>query len=193
MTNFEVIIKEHPQFVKELLACTTGVYDFKRILAGKLKHDTCYSVTEDKKEMDFLNAEYVQSPVLDDVEKKYLSDVIRPFRHNVKNIRKAFCRDSYFIEINMKRVCDCVCLPFFNANSKMYKDMELNKLYTLEELGLQARPPLRSRFGNYLTKNKLCGSEAVREIGLRVFTSNAQYFNYNIGQGDLSRGKFAQN
>lgn len=135
MTNFETIITNKPQFVKEVLAHNVSRDTLKKVVAGDLEFYGHYRAGADRREMDFLNAKYIQ-PVLDDVEKKYLSDVIRPFRHNVKNIRKAFCHDSYFIEINMKRACDCVCLPYFNANSKMYKDMELNKLYTLDELGL---------------------------------------------------------
>lgn len=136
MTNFEVIIKEHPQYVKEALACTTTIDEFKRVLAGELEHDECYRVPEDKKEMNFLDAEYVAKPVLDDIERKYLSIVIRPFKNRVKSIRKTKCDGLYYIEINMARAYDRVCLPYFSRNSNMYKGMELNKVYTLEELGL---------------------------------------------------------
>lgn len=191
MTNFEAIVKNNPNYVKEVLACVMSVDEIERVLTGEFKHDNDYSA-RDKREMDFLNAEYIQ-PVLDDIEKEYLSDIIRPFRDRVKSIRKSYCSGQYFIEINMKHNYDRVCLPYFSTNSDMYKGMKARENYTLKELGLQARPPLRSRFGDYLTKNKSCESEAVREIGLRVFTSNAQYFNYTTGQGDLSRGKFAQN
>lgn len=191
MTNFEVIVKNNPNYVKEVLACVMSVDEIERVLTGELKHDNDYSA-RDKREMDFLNANYVQ-PVLDNIEKEYLSDVIRPFRHKIKSIRKSSCSGQYFIEINMKDCHDRVCLPYFSTNSKMYKGMKARQNYTLNDLGLQARPPLRSRFGDYLTKNKSCESEAVREIGLRVFTSNAQYFNYTTGLGVLSSGKFAQN
>lgn len=191
MTNFEAIVKNNPQFVKEVLAHSIGRDTLKDVATGDRKHYGVYSAGADKREMDFLNKEYAKL-VLDDIEKKYLSDVIRPFKHNVRNIRKSRCSGQYFIEINMVHAYDRVCLPNFSTKSGMYKGMELNKLYTLEELGLQARPPLRSRFGDYLTKNKSCESEAVREIGLRVFTSNAQCFNYTTGRGVLSRGKIAQ-
>lgn len=135
MTNFEALVKNNPTYVKEVLACTTGTDDFKRALTGELKHDVAYRAREDEKEMNFLNAEYV-APVLDDIEKKYLSDVIRPFKHNVKSIRKTKCDNLYYIEINMARAYDRVCLPYFSSDSRMYKDMKLNKVYTLNDLGL---------------------------------------------------------
>jgi hypothetical protein len=134
MTNFEALVKNNPQYVKELLAGLLTSDILKSALTGKLEHDICYK-ERDKREMDFLNAEYV-APVLDDIEKKYLSDVIRPFKNRVKTIRKAKCDGKYFIEINMKQNYDNACLPFFSTKSGMYKGMELNKRYTLNELGL---------------------------------------------------------
>lgn len=135
MTNFEVIMKEHPQFVKECLAHTRGKRVLKAVIEGKQEHDLWYDKKNDKSELDFLNAEHKED-VLDSVEKKYLSDIIRPFRHNVKNIRKAVCSGKYFIEINMKEACDRVCLPYFYKQSRMYKGMKESKPYTLDELGL---------------------------------------------------------
>lgn len=137
MTNFETIVKNNPQFVKEVLACTTSIYDFKRALTGELKHYECYNITDDKKEMDFLNAECIPL-VLDTIEKEYLSNVIRPFKHKVKYIMKSKSSysEQYYIEIKMVLTHDRVLLPYFSAKSEMYKGMELNKRYTLKELGL---------------------------------------------------------
>lgn len=136
MTNFEVIVKEHPQFVKEVLADSVDREVLKSVIEGSHdEHYGCYSVSCDKREMDFLNKEY-HRPVLDDIEKKYLSDVIRPFRYNVKSIRKSYCSGQYFIEINMKHNYDRVCLPYFSTNSEMYKGMKARENYTLKELGL---------------------------------------------------------
>lgn len=135
MTNFEAIIKNNPGYVKEVIAGSVSLGELKRSLTGELKHKNFYTRRRNGHEMDFLNAEYVR-PTLDSIEKKYLSDVIRPFKHNVKSIRKSCCSGQYFIEINMVHNYDCVCLPYFSTKSGMYKGMELNKLYTLEELGL---------------------------------------------------------
>lgn len=134
MTNFEAIVKNNPNYVKEVLACVMSVDEIERVLTGELKHDNDYSA-RDKREMDFLNANYVY-PVLDSIEKEYLSDVIRPFRNNVKSIKKSICSGQYFIEINMEDFHDRVTLPYFSTNSEMYKGMKERVNYTLKELGL---------------------------------------------------------
>lgn len=79
-------------------------------------------------------------PILDDVEKEYLSAVIKPFRKHIINIRKIQNYRYEFIEIMIYRTdegvsCEVISLPYFNKD-KMYKGMEINKQYTLEELGL---------------------------------------------------------
>lgn len=75
-------------------------------------------------------------PILDDAEKEYLKNVIKPFKDKVKCIRKdiVFLDDKEFICIEIKRDPD-VFLPYFKKNA-MYKGMEANKEYTLKELGL---------------------------------------------------------
>lgn len=135
MTKFEVIMKEHPQFVKEVLAHCVPKTTMEEIITGKRQSFNWYNSAEDEHEMKFLNEIYVQ-PVLDAIEKKYLSDVIRPFKNKVESIRKTKCDNLYYIEINMAREYDRVCLPYFSSDSRMYKGMKLNKVYTLNELGL---------------------------------------------------------
>ena len=73
--------------------------------------------------------------ILDDVEKRYLSAVIRPFRKRVDYIMKSSnsCCDKEYIFIRLDD--DFLSLPFFEAGT-MYQGMELERAYTLEELGL---------------------------------------------------------
>lgn len=83
----------------------------------------------------------VYPQVLDNAEKKYLSAVIRPFRNDVLFIMKyeecfssrdyiaIWYRDKINGEVNY-----CT-LPKFEKDT-MYKNMEVSKHYTLEELGL---------------------------------------------------------
>lgn len=78
--------------------------------------------------------------ILDSGEKEYLSNVIKPFKHKVKEIRKnEICnsednqKEEYII-IYIKNDYP-INLPNFKNNT-MYKNMEINKEYTLEELGL---------------------------------------------------------
>lgn len=78
----------------------------------------------------------VKPEILDNIEKKYLKDVIRPFRDRVNNIRKVKSytnNKSEYIIISIGN--ENITLPYFEENA-MYKGMRLNKEYTLEELGL---------------------------------------------------------
>lgn len=74
--------------------------------------------------------------ILDGTEKKYLARVIKPFRHKVKSIMKRSEHSSLcYIKICLKNG-NAAYLPSFEENS-MYKGMEPNREYTLEELGLE--------------------------------------------------------
>lgn len=87
--------------------------------------------------LEWLNQEYKEQ-ILDDVERKYISAVIKPFRKKVKNIVK-INRIGQSKEQNIRIVLDdlkFMNFPNFNTNTGMYKGMEANKLYSLEELGL---------------------------------------------------------
>ena len=71
--------------------------------------------------------------ILDEVEKEYLRAVIKPFRKRMTCIKKSRYFNYEFIILNLDN--DGIFLPSFKKG-KMYKGMELNKEYTLEELGL---------------------------------------------------------
>ena len=73
--------------------------------------------------------------ILDEAEKRYLKDVIRPFRNRIKYICKsvsAFGKYEY-IEVNLGN--DTLVLPVFKPNT-MYKGMKVDKKYALKELDL---------------------------------------------------------
>ena len=78
--------------------------------------------------------------IIDDAEKRYLSNIIKPFRKHIITIRKIQNYKYEFIEIviysNVEGVsCEVISFPYFKK-SKMYKGIEINKEYTLKELGL---------------------------------------------------------
>ena len=85
----------------------------------------------------FLNQEIdIEVPyILDDAEKRYLSNIIKPFRKRVDYIMKSSnsCCDKEYIFIRLDD--DFLSLPYFEAGT-MYQGMELERAYTLEELGL---------------------------------------------------------
>lgn len=74
--------------------------------------------------------------ILDNVEKRYLSAVIRPFRKRVDSVMKisdplGYEKEYIFIKLDE----DSFSLPYFKIGT-MYQGMELERAYTLEELGL---------------------------------------------------------
>ena len=82
----------------------------------------------------WLEDEY-KPPILDDIEKAYLSAVIKPFRKDVRSITKQKNNEGYewlriIVEDNNPLV-----LPGFKKET-MYKGMHAYKEYTVEELGL---------------------------------------------------------
>lgn len=84
----------------------------------------------------WLDHEY--EPTLTDVERQYLTMVIKPFRDNVKYIVKRAVDDGryyYYLDIWFKDGSDDMLFPRFPSNS-MYVGLELEKNYTLEDLEL---------------------------------------------------------
>lgn len=77
----------------------------------------------------------VEKPILDKVEKRYLEGVLRPFKDRIAYVDKEdYGTKKEFIHIE---IINDIELDFPNfERGTMYKGMELNKQYTLEELGL---------------------------------------------------------
>lgn len=83
---------------------------------------------------NWLEQEY-KPPILDDVEKAYLSAVIKPFRDRVEYIEKrCFVSGTEYILISLQNN-KTLSFPTFKTGT-MYKGMKSRKEYTLEELGL---------------------------------------------------------
>ena len=85
----------------------------------------------------------IPSEILNEEEKEYLSAVIKPFRDRKVVIKKyEYPQNEYkneCIQISVqfydKTGGETVSLPIFKKGT-MYKGLETNKCYTLEELGL---------------------------------------------------------
>lgn len=82
--------------------------------------------------------------ILDEVEKTYLRNIIKPFIERVAYIRKSvFNSKAQYISIVYVEISDfltgdyqCeIMLPCFAAGT-MYKGMKVERKYTVEELGL---------------------------------------------------------
>lgn len=145
MTNAEWMIKNGIQF-KNLCIVTSldagidsvGYYDtegfhecYKGKRLGNIVSETILA---------WLDMEHVEQ-ILDDVERRYLAAVIKPFRNRVVFIRKDYISENYEqIIIRVKSITASsdiadIPLPFFKAG-EMYKSMKMYKEYTPEELGL---------------------------------------------------------
>ena len=101
----------------------------------RIRHEkSCYNRFCDKC-AKWLAEEY-EEPILTESEKEYLAAIIRPFRNRVRYISKTTTRfiakDCIFIAISEETGFE---LPLFETGT-MYKRMEANIAYTLEELGL---------------------------------------------------------
>lgn len=109
-------------------------HDAKRIEKIKILGGAC--ITQSINAIgNWLEEEY-KPEILTDKEKAYLSAVIKPWKNKIKFIEKF--EDTYDKErILIWIIGDCrnIYLPQFEKG-KMYKGMEANKEYTLEELGL---------------------------------------------------------
>ena len=127
-------IEKYKDIVLENLdACSIDDRLREKIVNGYCKGFNCEGCGE--RVLKWL-LEETKEPVLDDVEKEYLSAVIKPFRKNIEYIRKnkSAYKDKQFISIGFYDE-DYMYFPFFE-NDAMYKCMELGRKYTLEELGL---------------------------------------------------------
>lgn len=80
------------------------------------------------------NKKEKNKPILDDVEKEYLSAVIRPFKNRISDIvKRNFDSEKSYIVIHINS--ESFYFPYFKKGT-MYEGMEADKKYTLKELGL---------------------------------------------------------
>ena len=131
--------------IKQIIS-PRSFYDFK---TEEVKNKVTRIVTDSNKEFkEVLKIERIgtngwytvyekETEILDEKEKEYLNNLIKPFKNEVKYITKnAFNDNSYFINISCHSITNNFCLPNFKKD-KMYKNMELEKRYTLKELGME--------------------------------------------------------
>lgn len=101
-----------------------------------------YDIVKVYKDYTLKELLWERKEVLDDIEKAYLSAVIKPFRDRVASIIRVYdpVLNKCHIKIKVKAVdwhheMEEICLPYFDPKT-MYKGMIANAYYTLEQLGL---------------------------------------------------------
>ena len=112
-----------------------GIGDFDYTKIGQ--SNACYIVRYSNNEKDWFTVHDLElvKEILDEKEKEYLSNIIRPFRDKVTYIQKNSCIIKEYIVIKIEEDFTMV-FPFFEKGT-MYKGMESDKKYTLSELGLE--------------------------------------------------------
>lgn len=117
-------IKERSYNGKFVIICDSDFpYHYTKEMIAEVKRPTKYETIYKRK-----------NPILDEKEKEYLGNVIRPFRDRIICIVKKDDFSDYYITILVK-YDDPIYLPTFKKDT-MYKNMKVDKEYTLEELGL---------------------------------------------------------
>lgn len=120
--NGDVLIKDgHNSYENERIARETNNMVRENII--KIEEPLYNTIYEHKPE------------ILDKDDKRYIKGVIRPFRDKVKYITKRsrdLGREFISITLNDNFIIN---LPFF-AQGTMYDNMEVDKLYTLEDLNI---------------------------------------------------------
>ncbi len=134
MTNLE-IYKE--KIVNDWHACKMkSVLDVIQDVANS--HGASIHTADGDRVRKLLNwmCEQHKEPILDDAEKEYLKNVIKPFRnYSVSICKESALDDRECIGINFGKNQWYIELPPFKKDT-MYKNMKIGKEYTLEELGL---------------------------------------------------------
>lgn len=137
----KVLIRENSSNEKDCLfynSCSRSIKNLKG-----LKDITPYSTLGKIikiEEPTYQTVYEANKEILDEAEKRYLRGVVRPYK-DVKSIQKYIFFDKKLAKIQIFVLdirgtgCWSIDLPPFEKNA-MYKNMEDNKDYTLEELGL---------------------------------------------------------
>ena len=127
------------------------IFNVLRSKNGNVKAIDIYHHSNRIEKIKFLSFEHIETAInaigswleeykptiLTEKEKAYLSAVIKPFREKVKYIVKfkRYSDKKEYLYMTMKKDDDYCTLPVFEKGT-MYKGMEADKKYTLEELGL---------------------------------------------------------
>ena len=78
--------------------------------------------------------------ILNEEEKPYLENILKPYKNRVDFVMKECIGDYYeriviCVSVKNKSFKNYIAFPYFNKGT-MYKGMEIDKKYTVNELGL---------------------------------------------------------
>ena len=126
-TNLEHYKKELEKILNGEFANTSVVFDkVKKNCDSNIR--SCCWTTYTRDILEWMSQPY-KEPILNDTEREYLAAVIRPFKYIQS------CSGLSYEYIVVKISTERWGFPKF-VEGTMYKNMELDKEYSLEELGL---------------------------------------------------------
>lgn len=130
-TNLEHYLPELKRLLKEKYGRPIQIFDtIQKSMDPEIKHNR---IDHSVDILEWMAQEHKEE-ILEYTEKKYLSEVIRPFREEVTAIEKLEApAGREYIVIILKD--DGMHFPCFKKDTR-YKGLELEKIYTPEELGL---------------------------------------------------------
>lgn len=127
-TNKKIVFIQNPNIL------SFDFCDFRDDLTNKNKEGKEYDIVKTERPVKYETVFERKEEILDEAEKKYLANVIRPFKDKIKGIVKFSNFDAEYILIEVKDDGN-IFFPYFKKGT-MYKRMRPKKKYTLEELGL---------------------------------------------------------
>lgn len=131
-TNLEHYLPRLARIVKEHYGTPRQIfYSIQKTINPEIEHNNP-DYTSDI--LEWMAQQY-REPLLNPEEKKYLSEVIRPFRKEVESIRKLNGPQSGQAFIKIQVGFNYLNFPGFERGTR-YKGMEYYKDYTPEDLGL---------------------------------------------------------
>ncbi len=126
-TNKKIVFIQNPNIL------SFDFCDFRNDLTNKNEKE--YDIVKIERPLKYETVFKREEEILDEAEKKYLADVVRPFKSKVKYIHKLASAYGNKEFINIQLRDDNFTLPYFKKGT-MYKEMQTGILYTLEKLGL---------------------------------------------------------
>ena len=131
-TNLEHYLPELKRTVQEAYGRPVQIFDtIQKTINPEIEHNNS-DYTSDI--LEWMAQQY-REPLLKPEEKKYLREVIRPFRKEVNGIKKLTDSVRYRDFILIQVGDDYLTFPSFEKGTR-YKGMEYYKAYKPEELGL---------------------------------------------------------
>lgn len=116
-----------------------GIYEEEKLITDytEYKENEVLIVAPSYNEDDIICIALKKSDILNEAEKEFLSNIIKPFRKKVVYIEKARYDNVWLISIVVnfnKSKRKTINIPL--VKKEIYKNMKENHLYTLKELGL---------------------------------------------------------